>query len=121
MAVIDYTKAEIDIGIWLVKWVGVKQNDTMTPFPAAGTAPDKSVQVSGTFGAAGTITIEGSNWAPGESTPVYAGLTDPQANALSFTSAKIEAILENISLIRPVLTGGDGTTSLNIRILMTLR
>jgi hypothetical protein len=120
MAVIPYDKKEIDVGIWRVKWVGIKQSDTMEPFPCPPVA-EKSVQVTGTFGAAGTVTVEGSNWDPGESTPLFGPLTDPQANAISFTTAKIEAVLENTSLIKPVLAGGDGTTLLAVRMWMTLR
>jgi len=44
-------------------------------------------------------------------------LTDPQGNALDITAAKIEAISENVRLIRPRVTAGDVTTSLAVTIL----
>ena len=73
---------------------------------------DRSVQVSGTFGAGGTVLIEGSL----DGVNFYS-LTDPQGNALSFTSAKIEAITEIVRYIRPRVSNGDGTTSVNVMIL----
>lgn len=74
---------------------------------------DKSVQVSGTFGAGGTVTIEGSldgvNWNV---------LTDPQGNDLNITQPKIEMVIENTLYVRPRVTAGDGTTSLTVVMLM---
>ncbi len=72
-------------------------------------APDRTVQVFGTFGASGTIIFEGTleavpvNWFP---------LVDPQGNAISFTSAGGELVLELVAHIRPRVTGGDGTTDI---------
>lgn len=71
---------------------------------------DRSVQVFGTFGTGGTVVIEGSN----DAGTTYHTLTDPQGNALSFTSAKIEAITEICGLCRARVTAGDGTTSLSV-------
>lgn len=72
---------------------------------------DRSVTVTGTFGAGGSVRIEGSldgtNYFP---------LTDPQGNALDITSAKIEAITEAVRYLRPRVTAGDGTTSLTVHI-----
>jgi hypothetical protein len=75
--------------------------------------PDISFQVVGTFGSGGTLLIEGSN----EVTPTnWATLNDPQANALSFTSAKIEQLLELPRWVRPRVSAGDGTTSLTVNV-----
>lgn len=71
---------------------------------------DRSVQVTGTFGAAGNLRVEGSN----DGGTTYATLTDPQGNALDFTAAKIEAITEIVELVRARVTAGDGTTSLAV-------
>lgn len=72
---------------------------------------DMSVQVTGTFGVGGSVKIQGSN----EATPTtWADLNDPQANALAFTAAKIEQVLEMPRWIRPLVTAGDGTTSLTV-------
>lgn len=86
--------------------------DDGTPVEMAQYA-DRSVQITGTFGAAGTVVMEGS--LDGNN---YATLTDPQGNALSFTTAKIECISELVRYILPRVTGGDGTTSLTVTALL---
>lgn len=73
---------------------------------------DKSVQVFGTFGGASVVfegSNDGSNWAT---------LTDPQGNPLTFASAKIEMVSEATWYVRPRVSGGDGTTSLTVIVLM---
>lgn len=72
-----------------------------------------SVQVTGTPGTNGTLLIEGSNDGTN-----YATLSDPQGNALSFTSAKIEEVLEAVRYIRPKISNGDGSTSLTCTLLV---
>lgn len=71
--------------------------------------PDRTIQITGTFGAGGTIVLEGSN----DGGTTWATLTDPLGNALSFTSAGMKQITELPELVRPRVTAGDGTTSLN--------
>lgn len=73
---------------------------------------DRSVQVEGDFDTA-TITIEGSNDGTN-----YHPLTDPQGNALAFTSAGIEAISELTRYIRPSSGAGTGSVDVTISILM---
>lgn len=73
---------------------------------------DRSVQIQGTFGAAGSVTIEGSNDGTN-----YHPLTDPQGNDLTKTAADLEHIAEMTRYIRPRCTAGDGTTSLAITIM----
>ena len=72
---------------------------------------DRSVQVSGAFGGA-TISIQGSidnlEWST---------LTDGQGNPLTFTSGRIEAIAELVAYVKPVLAGGDGTTSITVSLI----
>lgn len=72
---------------------------------------DRSVQVSGTFG--GAVTLRGSNKAdPAENTAAdWFPLVDPQGNAISFTSAGGEAVLEATYWVSPLaaaaVTGVD--------------
>ena len=90
----------------LATWSGLLNTDTGAPLDWTEYA-DRCLQVTGTFGAGGSCTIQGSNdgsnWSP---------LTDPQGNALTFTSQKIEQALELPRYVRPIVTAGDGTTSL---------
>lgn len=102
------------IEVW--QWTGLANGDSGDPLNKPSFA-DRSVQVKGTFGTGGTVIMEGSNDRETD-TPTYAPLVDPQGNAISFTSAGIEQILESTYLIRPRVTAGDGDTSLTVTILV---
>jgi hypothetical protein len=93
--------------ISLTTWVAVAAGDTCEPF-VLSVYSDRVVQVEGTFGGA-SIALKGSNDATN-----YHTLTDPQGNALSFTAGGLETVMELPYYIKPTITGGDGTTSLNI-------
>jgi hypothetical protein len=84
--------------------------DDGAPFQGADFA-DRTVQFDGTFGAGGSITLQGSNDAV-----TWFALTDPQGNAITKTAAGLEVIEEGPRYVRPLVTAGDGTTSLNCRI-----
>lgn len=73
---------------------------------------DKTVQVKGTFGVGGSVSIEGSN----DGGTTWHTLNDSrgEGNALTFTSADTRAIAENPQLMRANCTAGDGTTSLTV-------
>lgn len=87
-----------------VRWTGFAiATDDGTPVEM-GNYPDRSVQVVGSFTGGLEITIQGSN----DGGTTWAPLTDPQGNALVFTSARLEAITELVQLIRPLATAGAG-------------
>lgn len=69
---------------------------------------DASMQVIGTFGTA-TLVFQGSNDGV---TP--ATLTDPAGNELSFTAAALKQIVEVCRFVRPLASGADGTTDLDV-------
>lgn len=102
-------------GVSLVKWTGLQNTDTGKPFPFPRHT-DRSVQVKGTFGAGGVCLIEGDLEHPPTS---YATLNDPQGNPLSFSAEKIESVLENATNIRPRVSAGDGTTALDVYMLIS--
>ena len=93
-------------------------------------APDhafKEIQVKGTFGAGGSVSLEGSldaGTADGAladgSDRTWATLNDPQGNALTFTSARLERVQESTATIRPNVTAGDGTTALVVTVILKL-
>lgn len=103
----------------VIEWTGLTQAtlDTGNPVEMPGSS-DRSVQVTGTFGAGGSVRLEGSNKEAPTVDADYAVLTDPQGNALDVTSAKIEQVMELTRWIRPRVTAGDGTTSLTVRLLV---
>jgi hypothetical protein len=94
-----------------VQWTPLLNGDSGAPFAMPGFA-DRSVQVTGTFGAGGTVLIEGSN-----DGVTYSTLSDPQGVALSVTAALLKEISQICKLIRPRVSAGDGTTSLSVTLL----
>lgn len=68
---------------------------------------DRTVQVTGTFGAGGTVIVEGSldgtNWYQ---------LKDTSGTLISFTAAGLKSVLEYTTHLRFRVTAGDGTTNL---------
>jgi hypothetical protein len=103
----------------VITWTPLTQSglDSGTPIKMPGSA-DRCVQVLGTFGAGGSVRIEGSNVPNPTVDADYTVLTDPQGNALDLTAARIEQITEIPLWIRPRVTAGDGTTSLTVRLLV---
>jgi hypothetical protein len=79
-----------------------------------GSYQDRSVQVTGTFGAGGSVSIQGSN----DGGTTWATLSDPLGNALTFTAAGLKQVLELTDRVRCSVTAGDGTTSLDIHMFM---
>lgn len=117
MATRNYTPTEIrefGAGAHVIVWTGLTfaTTDDGQPLQMPGSA-DRSIQVTGTFGASGNCRIEGSNDGTN-----YVALTDPQGNALNLTAAGIEAVQEITRFIRPRITAGDGTTNLTVTMLV---
>jgi hypothetical protein len=110
MTVTAFSARAFAKGVHVTTWAVVPFASPSTGTPqSAAQFNDKCVQVSGTFGAAGSATIEGSNdntnWFP---------LHDPAGAALTITAAGLKEILENPLYIRPNVTAGDGTTALTV-------
>lgn len=91
-----------------IKWTGLLNGDTGAPVDWALYA-DRSVQVLGTFGAGGSVAIEGSN-----DDANFVGLSDARGAALAITAARLEQIEDVSKSIRPNVTAGDGTTNLTV-------
>lgn len=118
MAEISYsilTTGRENEGVGLVKWAGLALNDTGKPF-IFPRHTDRTVSCKGTYGVGGTCVIEGDLEIPPTS---YAAVNDPQGNPIIFTVYKNKAILENATNIRPRVSAGDGTTSLDVYLLMS--
>ena len=99
-----------------IQWLGLTPGDS----GAAGGNPaplptdlipwlDRTFQVEGTFGVGGTLVIEGTNDGVHWET-----LTNPQGASMIFTAAGIMQVTEVVMQMRPRVTGGDGTTTLNV-------
>lgn len=93
---------------WLATWANMANGDDGEPIDLFGYR-DRSVQVRGTFGAAGNCRIEGGNDGTN-----YSALRDPSSTALNITAENVLGVLEATRKIRPRITAGDGTTSLTV-------
>lgn len=105
MATVAVIGSRVAQGAHIWTWASITEADTggpITPDLGAITFSDKTVQMTGTWGA-GTIILEGSN-----DGVTYSQLTDAQGNAISMTANGIETILENPAYIRPRATAGAG-------------
>jgi hypothetical protein len=115
MATVPFTAEDIrtfgDTG-HVIAWTSLANGDDGTPLEMIGSA-DRSVQVVGTFGAGGTVLLEGSNDGTN-----YNTLHDPGGTALSLTTSQIVAVLEISAFIRPRVSAGDGTTALTVTLLV---
>ena len=82
------------------------------------------VVVEGTFGTGSpTILIEGSIVRANPDTPVdsdFYQLDMADGNPAQVTAAGMMMILNSTYYVRPRLTGGDGTTDLNVRLMAAL-
>ena len=74
--------------------------------------PDRSVQFSGTFGGA-SVSLRGSNDGINWQT-----LSDPVGGAICKSVPALSAITEVTRFVRPVVSGGDATTSITCTLFM---
>lgn len=108
MAIIPEVMVPSGDGTILVKWLALANGDQgRAVSPSAWY--DRSVQVVGTLGVGGSVTIQGTN-----NGTVWVTLTDPLGNALTFTAAGLKQISELSHQLRPVVTAGDGTTAIDV-------
>lgn len=95
-------------------WVGLLNGDDGELVSIPGAA-DMTVQVFGTFGAGGTIILEGSCE---ESPPSnFFQMRDQGDNLIAFIVADGESVGPIATFIRPNVTAGDGTTDLTMILL----
>jgi len=112
MSTITPTIDQSESDVIRVTWATMANGDIGSPVTYPQWA-DRSVQIIGTFGAGGTVVIQGTNDGTN-----YSTLADVSGTALSFTAAGFETIMDVPWKIRPNVTAGDGTTSLTVVMVM---
>jgi len=112
-AVITNSTAGISRASYTVFWEGLDSDDSGAVQQLSDYA-DRTVQVVGTFGSGGSISLQGSN-----DGTTWAILTDPTGVALTFTSTGLRAVTEATRYVRPLVTAGDGTTDLDVYLFLT--
>lgn len=104
-------------GVFTTQWNPLTTTDADGAPSSNARFSDRSVQVSGTFGAGGSVSIQGTNQVDAAGLPInWLTLTDQAGVALAITAASIRTILQVSRFIRPFVTGGDGTTNLTVTI-----
>jgi hypothetical protein len=118
MATVNYTAQDQfqDINLYLWSALNITNTDGQ-PLAYHGTG-DRTVQVDGTLGA-GTLTLQGSNDPIGGAAPGnWFPLTASGGAAIALTTPGIKLVVECPAWIRPIVTGADGTTNLNVRLVV---
>ena len=102
-----------------ITWSGLTNatSDTGDPYESHEDAI-RLVQVTGTFRAGGTVLIEGSLLSDAAT---FGQLHDTAGSDLSFGDSRVEQIQEGPCIIRPRVSAGDGTTSLVVTIIESMR
>lgn len=109
------TGERLPAGTIVLTWTPLTTTNTDGAWVLLPNYPDKTVQVYGTFGAAATVVLQGSNETGAPSNPIT--LTDQSDNAISKTAAGIELVAQNPLKIRPLLaSGGDGSTAITVKL-----
>lgn len=105
-ATVDYQ------GVKRLAWANMANGDTGEE-KALSRYADRSAHVSGDFGVGGAVIIEGTN-----NGTTWVTLKDEGGADLRFTSEGIAYIVAPTFLTRPRVTGGDGTTSITVTLLL---
>lgn len=103
-------------GECIITWTGMLNGDDGSAEVIPRHMTSRSVVVTGTYGAGGSVRMRGAITA---TTPVSTDLqtlNDPHQNPLDITAPKIEEVLEGCRWITPLVTAGDGTTNLTVRV-----
>lgn len=103
----------------IVTWEGLLQSsdDVGAAFEMPGWA-DRSVQLDGTLGTGGELTLQGSNHPEPSADTHWGDLTDAKGDPLVLDNiGELRSITELPRWIRPVVTAGDGDTDLTVRLL----
>ena len=104
-------------GVRVIQWTGLLNTDTGAPYKLPH-RPIITVQATGTFGAGGTVTMEGTT--DSGASPSFSSMkeADGTAGTLQTGAEALKQLLENVYQIRPNVTAGDGTTSLTVTMLI---
>lgn len=91
-----------------VIWSGIQNGDTCEAWEGGSEYGDRSVQISGTPGT-GSLAIQGTNTGSD-----FVTLTDPLGVLLTALASGLKQIIEYTFSVKPVLSGGDGSTSFTV-------
>lgn len=96
----------------VASWTNLRNGYDGSPIEMAQYT-DKSIQVTGVFGAGGNLRLVGSNDGIN-----WFVLTDAKGTDIDITEPDIKFVSEATLYIKPLVTGGDATTDLTVTILL---
>jgi len=102
------------VGVRVFRWEGIVQGDTCAPLNIAG-CERLTLHAIGTFDT-GTITVQGT--VDPDPAGTFTALRDQTGTAISLTAAGIRKIGEDVVQVKPVLTGGGGSTDIDVFLLV---
>ncbi len=115
MATRQGSVSNLDEGTYIVVWEGLLQSSADVGTEVALAHWGRvCVQVVGTFSTGGEVTLQGSN-----DGTTWGALHDPQGTDLAIQNSEPLEVRENPRYIRPSVTGGDGSTDLDVYLLVS--
>lgn len=99
-----------------VTTVACTLGDIGSAFSQSDASLDRMLQVHGTFGAAGNLAMQGS--LDGTN---YAVAADNSGTLLNITTTKVRNVFDGPLFYSPVITAGDGTTSLTAILMLRIQ
>jgi hypothetical protein len=100
-------------GVWRTEWSSLLTGETGDKADLSKW-PTKSIQISGTAGAGGSVNIQGSNDGTN-----WSSLQSATGDSLATAAPGMYSIDQNTQHIRPLVVAGDGTTNLKVVIIAT--
>lgn len=97
-------------------WAGLLNGDNGSPAGVMEHTDDYMIQASGTFGAAGSVALQGSN----DGVNFFA-LKDAGGTVIALTTLEPIRISHMPLQVRPFVTAGDGTTNLTAYLVGMIR
>lgn len=97
-------------------WPGLLNGDSGSAMGLMEHTADYMIQASGTFGVAGSVALQGSN-----NGVDFFALKDAGGTVIALTTTEPIRISHVPLQIKPVVTAGDGTTSLAVNLVGTIR
>lgn len=107
MAIAAVTTKQISPNAILATWASMANGDTGVGVDLQDYAT-VTFGVTGTLGAGGSATIEGSN----DGGTNFVALTNQAGTTIAKTALGMAAVAEQPGMVRPHVTAGDGTTAL---------
>lgn len=108
MATVNFSVDQYKVDHEIYTWTPLTTtNADGQPTGYAGSG-QRTIQITGTWGVGGACIVEGSL----DGGATWFQLNDLGGTAISLTANGLKGVREDVPLIRPRVTGGDGTTSL---------